>query len=133
MVGTLSSNLIQLTSSTFFRMVTHHATPARGSGRPHLTGTARQRAGAKIRRLRRIYGNKRRNIRHQALLRKRAAQAALVLAVAFATTAILHLTQAPASATAPAAAQRRNSNYTAHMAPAGAAANSTPASGTDSH
>ena len=54
-VGTLGSNLIQLTSSTFFRMGTHRLY-ARGSGRPQLLGTARPRAGADIQRLRRHYG-----------------------------------------------------------------------------
>ena len=49
-VGTLGSNLIQLTSSTFFRMGTHRIN-ARGSGRPQLLGTARPRAGADIQRL----------------------------------------------------------------------------------
>ena len=62
-VGTLGSNLIQLTSSTFFRMGTHRLY-ARGSGRPQLLGTARPRAGAGTQRLRRHYGAVREKARH---------------------------------------------------------------------
>ena len=67
-VGTLGSNLIQLTSSTFFRMGTTRFT-ARGSGRQQLLGTARPRAGTDIQRLRRHYGAVREKDRRQAALR----------------------------------------------------------------
>ena len=107
-VGTLSSNPIQLTSSTFFRMGTHHQIPLRGPGRT-------------VNQLRRFYGAERERQRRNAAARARAAQAAIAtiavaLAAAYAPALAAMAPAAAPSAPAPAAVTAP----AAFMAPAAA-------------